>query len=978
MQRWWSFAVLLGLLVGQTPLHLSAAPAAAIPPTLRAFAGDTNQSGPSAEAVDAAHGLIYKAFAGSRRVLVLRGDDLSIVRQWELPPAPVTDRTNIRVALNPAGDRLAIMRSRPTIADVEIYDPNGASLSSFSFSYDGRPLGLVMGPARAFIIRQETTLLVPDLPDSELRSAPVASGTEAALSADGRTLVYPTLNSSNQTALVVLDTTTLATRVLPYADQPALGLKLALTGNLIYAGSCTAGIRRVNLDTGARQTLYDGCVNDLAVSPDARTVLAAVPLNAALLVIDAASAQVTRTIALDGEAAMLLPLWSRNLAMINVSYSISGGYSGVVDLASGNIARTPYAASFTDGRYAFSRQATGLFSYDPAANTWRAAVFGGAVTRLLADADGTVFAAIGGAVARIPAGADRPDAFYLGGQALLLAGGTLYTHDGLNIFAADLKQPVSRALVVNSDHRWTSDMAFDAQAGKLILTWQRYPRNVLPEAGVAVYDVRAGAGADLYSKQSPSISMAYAPRLQRIYAATNSFANGQVSNAGDLVAVTLDGGRTSVPVTGLSLASARLAFDDNNGLLAVANGARLTALDPNHARRWTLDLPASVLDVMSGFWVVGGNGSLALVDSSTGRVLQRTEIPYALAAVRTVNTIQYAFDATSGALINAFPDLSGYIARLQAAPLPATSFAGAGRTVFLGDAAGQITTIAASPPGTGVGFTFGDLWRRADSPVASGAAQRSWTWGPVAWATQTEPYAEAPGGRRIVEYRDKTRMELTRPFDNNTSPWYVTNGLLVREMVTGQAQLGDTTFASLPCPYDIYRTGCPSITPIAGDPANNDIAPSYADAQFLPLTALQATGQRTGATFARDPVSRNFVVGRRDELATAETTLVQYDPVARHNIPQIFWNYMSQRGSVLENGRLRDDQVVDPLYAFGRPIIEPYWIKARVAGVERDVLMQLFERRVLTYTPANPDRYKVEMGNAGQHYYLWRYGVKRW
>jgi hypothetical protein len=37
------------------------------------------------------------------------------------------------------------------------------------------------------------------------------------------------------------------------------------------------------------------------------------------------------------------------------------------------------------------------------------------------------------------------------------------------------------------------------------------------------------------------------------------------------------------------------------------------------------------------------------------------------------------------------------------------------------------------------------------------------------------------------------------------------------------------------------------------------------------------------------------------------------------------------------------------------------------------VLVQVFERRVLTYTPSNPDGWKVEAGNVGQHYYTWRY-----
>ena len=43
-------------------------------------------------------------------------------------------------------------------------------------------------------------------------------------------------------------------------------------------------------------------------------------------------------------------------------------------------------------------------------------------------------------------------------------------------------------------------------------------------------------------------------------------------------------------------------------------------------------------------------------------------------------------------------------------------------------------------------------------------------------------------------------------------------------------------------------------------------------------------------------------------------------------------------------------------------------------GVERDVLVQIYERRVLTYTPANPPEWQVEMGNVGRHYYLWRHG----
>ena len=63
-----------------------------------------------------------------------------------------------------------------------------------------------------------------------------------------------------------------------------------------------------------------------------------------------------------------------------------------------------------------------------------------------------------------------------------------------------------------------------------------------------------------------------------------------------------------------------------------------------------------------------------------------------------------------------------------------------------------------------------------------------------------------------------------------------------------------------------------------------------------------------------------------------------------------------------------------PFFAVGLPITEPFWTKANVGGKARDVLMQAFERRLLTYTPANPDSFRVEMGNVGAAYARWRYG----
>jgi hypothetical protein len=51
-----------------------------------------------------------------------------------------------------------------------------------------------------------------------------------------------------------------------------------------------------------------------------------------------------------------------------------------------------------------------------------------------------------------------------------------------------------------------------------------------------------------------------------------------------------------------------------------------------------------------------------------------------------------------------------------------------------------------------------------------------------------------------------------------------------------------------------------------------------------------------------------------------------------------------------------------------------FWVKTKVGGKEMPVLFQVFERRVLTYNPTNQPAFRVEMGNVGQHYQLWRYG----
>ncbi len=213
-------------------------------------------------------------------------------------------------------------------------------------------------------------------------------------------------------------------------------------------------------------------------------------------------------------------------------------------------------------------------------------------------------------------------------------------------------------------------------------------------------------------------------------------------------------------------------------------------------------------------------------------------------------------------------------------------------------------------------------------------------WGPIANATDgiQESYAEAIGHKRLVQYFDKARMELTDP-----STGVVTNGLLATELITGRRQFGDNTFEQAP----------PAEVPIAGDPTNT--GPTYAQIGLsgLRTDAASAIGEPIMMVLSATGTTSTFAKASSD----ANATITTYDTLTKHNVPKSFTDYRTNAG----------------LLTIGLAIAEPFWSNVVVGGQSRDVLIQAFERRVLTYTPSNPEAFKVEMGNIGQHYYAWRY-----
>ena len=256
-----------------------------------------------------------------------------------------------------------------------------------------------------------------------------------------------------------------------------------------------------------------------------------------------------------------------------------------------------------------------------------------------------------------------------------------------------------------------------------------------------------------------------------------------------------------------------------------------------------------------------------------------------------------------------------------------------------------------------------NTWQTPDQPVTSQAAVRSWEWGPHAFSVVAEPYVETQHGSRLVAYFDKARMEITNPYGDASSAWYVTNGLLASEMIHGRIQLGNADSES--------QAKAPAQIPVAGDP-DDQTGPLYAS-----FTGLTGAAPVAGGSTISQTIDRAGNVSSDSRLASYGVTAGEYIPETNHRIASVFASYLQSTGLVLQNGTYQYGQLFTPaFYATGFPITEAYWARVKVKGTVQDVLVQCFERRCLTYTPSNPAGWQVEMGNVGRHYYEWRYGTQ--
>ncbi|HEY0068361.1 MAG TPA: hypothetical protein VGE04_00175, partial [Chloroflexia bacterium] len=265
--------------------------------------------------------------------------------------------------------------------------------------------------------------------------------------------------------------------------------------------------------------------------------------------------------------------------------------------------------------------------------------------------------------------------------------------------------------------------------------------------------------------------------------------------------------------------------------------------------------------------------------------------------------------------------------------------------------------------------SFEKLWRRTDQLVARGQANRSWYWGPI---QISGPIKETfSGTTHIVQYFEKTRMEINDP----GHPDQVTNGLLSNELISGYMQVGEDQFERHdPAPYVI-----------AGDPGGPD-NPTYASFTSVSNTEVGNHYQPNRLTsqpqpqYATATIDRAGTVGNDLRYAgfafRTATQIAYFDSTTQHNIPRVFWDYLNACGPIVQGETVVNDRLInDPWWsASGLPISDAYWARVTLFNQPEDVLIQAFERRVLTYRPGASDpNFRVEMGNIGAHYVQWRY-----
>jgi hypothetical protein len=170
-------------------------------------------------------------------------------------------------------------------------------------------------------------------------------------------------------------------------------------------------------------------------------------------------------------------------------------------------------------------------------------------------------------------------------------------------------------------------------------------------------------------------------------------------------------------------------------------------------------------------------------------------------------------------------------------------------------------------------------------------------------------------------------------------------------MIAGQLQTGIGT----------YEPFVAADVPLAGDPTEvNANAPTYASLNGIASIEPGREAEPRGGQPITAVLLKSGEIVDQPSLGSS-ATYGFYESTLGHNVASVFAAYF-------------ETLPTDWMVSVGLPLSEPYWVQTKLDGEEEWVLVQAFERRVLTFTPSNAPDWRVEMGNIGRHYYTWRYG----
>src|SRR5439155_485362 len=135
-----------------------------------------------------------------------------------------------------------------------------------------------------------------------------------------------------------------------------------------------------------------------------------------------------------------------------------------------------------------------------------------------------------------------------------------------------------------------------------------------------------------------------------------------------------------------------------------------------------------------------------------------------------------------------------------------------------------------------------------------------------------------------------------------SNPFYVTNGLLTVELISGRMQTGDDTFEDRK----------PANVNVAGD-FDDPNAPTYAS--FVGKANAggdhpdpSKLGQKVTATLARDGTVGNDP----SKASITNTQVVYFDDVTKHNIPKAMWDFLNLQGDVKKDGKVAKEALSTP------------------------------------------------------------------